>query len=65
MIQKFNSDDKLLKAVEESRRYILNKLANSKEPLSADEFGDMVETLRRIDRMIYNILITAGNKTNE
>lgn len=64
MIQKFNSNNKLLQAVEENRQDILNKLTNSKEPLSADEFGDMLETLRRADRMIYNILMT-GNNTNE
>ena len=60
MIQKFNSNNKLLQQLENKRQNILNRLVNSDKSVSAD----MVETIRKIDRMIYNIIMT-GNDVSE
>lgn len=61
MIQKFNNNNKLLQQLENKRQNVLNELANGNKPVSAGEFGNMLETLRKIDRMIYNIVMTSNS----
>lgn len=59
MIQKFNSNNKLLQQLENKRQDILDRLFNSDKSVSAD----VVETLRKIDRMIYNVVMTGNDIT--
>ena len=54
MIQKFNSNNKLLQQLENKRQDILNRLANSDDPVSAD----IVKMIKSIDLMMYNIVMT-------